>query len=70
MLNAYDAGPDPPLTMTAGESAGDKELKRLALAWAQAQGYRAAAAEVSLPNYRPARCGGLPAPARTRRCPR
>jgi hypothetical protein len=38
--------------MTAVESAEHKELKRLALAWAQAHGYRAAAAEVSLPNYR------------------
>jgi hypothetical protein len=34
------------------ESAQHKELKRLALAWAQAQGYRVAAAEVSLPNFR------------------
>ena len=34
------------------ESAEHKNLKRLALAWAQAHGYRIAAAEVSLPNYR------------------
>jgi len=33
------------------ESAEHKELKRLALAWAQAHGYRIAATEVSLPNY-------------------
>lgn len=34
------------------ESDSHKELKRLALTWAQAQGYRVAAAEVSLPDFR------------------
>ena len=34
------------------ETAAHRELKRLSLVWAQAQGYRTAAAEVSLPNYR------------------
>lgn len=38
--------------MSQSESQAHKDLKRLALLWAQAQGYRAAAAEVSLPNYR------------------
>jgi hypothetical protein len=38
--------------MSQSETARHKELKRLALIWAQAHGYRAAAAEVSLPNYR------------------
>ncbi len=38
--------------MSNAESDAHKELKRLALAWAQAHGYRVAAAEVSLPNYR------------------
>ena len=38
--------------MPNAESLEHKELKRLALAWAQAQGYRVAAVEVSLPNYR------------------
>lgn len=36
----------------SAESNEHKELKRLALVWAQAQGFRVAAAEVSLPNYR------------------
>jgi hypothetical protein len=34
------------------ETVRHRELKRLALIWAQAHGYRVAAAEVSLPNYR------------------
>ncbi len=38
--------------MSRSETARHLELKRLALIWAQAHGYRAAAAEVSLPNYR------------------
>lgn len=38
--------------MSHAESAAHKELKRLALIWAQMNGYRVAAAEVSLPNYR------------------
>jgi hypothetical protein len=38
--------------MNPSETAEHKQLKRLALIWAQAHGYRAAAAEVSLPNYR------------------
>jgi hypothetical protein len=35
-----------------GESQAHRELKRLALLWAHANGYRISAAEVSLPNYR------------------
>jgi hypothetical protein len=38
--------------MHHSESAQHRDLKRLALIWAQAHGYRAAAAEVTLPNYR------------------
>jgi hypothetical protein len=38
--------------MSKSESPAHRDLKRLALAWAQAQGYGVAAAEVSLPNYR------------------
>jgi hypothetical protein len=38
--------------MNHSETAEHRELKRRALIWAQAQGYRAAAAEVTLPNYR------------------
>jgi hypothetical protein len=36
--------------MSAGESDRHRELKRLALAWAQTHAYRIAAAEVSVPN--------------------
>jgi len=39
-------------SMNPSETAQHRELKRLALIWAQAHGYGAAAAEVSLPNYR------------------
>ena len=35
-----------------GESQAHRDLKRLALQWAQASGFRVAAAEVSLPNHR------------------
>ncbi len=38
--------------MPAGESAAHLELKRLALIWAQANGFSIAAREVSLPNLR------------------
>lgn len=38
--------------VSQSESAAHRDLKRLALIWAQANGYRIAAAEVSLPNYR------------------
>lgn len=38
--------------MPTGESAAHLELKRLALIWAQANGYPIAAREVSLPNLR------------------
>ena len=38
--------------MSQSKTAAHRELKRLALAWAQSHGYRVAAAEVSLPNYR------------------
>jgi hypothetical protein len=41
-----------PTTSRGGESAAHRELKRLALIWAQARAFRIAAAEVSLPNYR------------------
>ncbi len=36
--------------MNIGESAQHKVLKRLSLAWAQQNGFRIAATEVSLPN--------------------
>jgi len=36
----------------SGETPAHRELKRLALRWAQANGFRVAAAEVSLPNHR------------------
>jgi hypothetical protein len=39
-------------SVKTGESAEHRELKRLALIWAQARGFRIAAAEVALPNYR------------------
>jgi hypothetical protein len=45
-------GLDPLESVSRSETTRHKELKRMALIWAQAQGYRAAAAEVSLPNYR------------------
>jgi len=35
-----------------GETAAHRELKRLALRWAQVNGFRVAAVEVSLPNHR------------------
>jgi len=35
-----------------GETQAHRDLKRLALQWAQVNGFRIAAAEVSLPNYR------------------
>jgi len=35
-----------------GESQAHRDLKRLALLWAQTHGFRVAAAEVSLPNHR------------------
>ena len=38
--------------MNPSETAAHRELKRRALIWAQAHGYRVAAAEVSLPNLR------------------
>ncbi|MEZ0256938.1 MAG: hypothetical protein ACAI37_16755 [Chthoniobacter sp.] len=37
---------------THGESQAHRDLKRLALLWAQRNGFRIAAAEVSLPNHR------------------
>lgn len=42
--------PDP--APAAGESAAHRELKALTLGWAQANDFRIAAAEVSLPSYR------------------
>lgn len=38
--------------MPSGESAAHRELKRLSLVWAQANGYAVAACEVSIPNLR------------------
>lgn len=38
--------------MPGSESARHLELKRLALAWSQARGFRVAAAEVSVPHFR------------------
>ena len=43
---------DPRIAMNRSETAEHRALKRLALIWAQAHGYRVAAAEVSLPNLR------------------
>ena len=42
----------PPPLNRAAESPAHRELKRLALLWAQTNGFRIAAAEVSLPQYR------------------
>src|SRR4051812_33328156 len=48
-----DIGADPtPIAGSRGESAAHRELKRLALVWAQARGFRIASAEVSLPTHR------------------
>jgi hypothetical protein len=50
-----DEPPDTPIgcpIVSNGETQAHRHLKRLALVWAQANGYRIAAAEVSLPNYR------------------
>ena len=53
MFETIDHGDDIHVAaMSQSETAAHLELKRLALAWAQTQGYRAAAAEVSLPGYR------------------
>jgi hypothetical protein len=61
---------DPKLNPGGGETATHRRLKRLALLWAQAQGYSACGFEVSLPRsryradvaaYRPHRNGGLTA---------
>ena len=43
---------DETITPRKGETAAHRELKRLALVWAQAQGYSACALEVSLPRCR------------------
>ena len=43
---------DAPLTVRRGETDSHVRLKRLALLWAQANGYSACAAEVSLPQCR------------------
>jgi hypothetical protein len=43
---------DAPVTLRRGETATHLRLKRLALLWAQANGYSACAAEVSLPQCR------------------
>jgi hypothetical protein len=55
--------------MTGSESATHRELKRLALIWAQAHGYCAAAAEVALPNYRFRLDVAAYKPARVREAP-
>ena len=41
-----------PSPTPGGETPAHRDLKRLALVWAQSNGYRVAAAEVSLPNLR------------------
>lgn len=41
-----------PPAVKSGESQAHRDLKRLALLWAQVNGFRIAAAEVSLPNHR------------------
>ena len=41
-----------PVQKNGGETEAHRDLKRLALLWAQAGGFRIAAAEVSLPNHR------------------
>ncbi len=41
-----------PVSRLAGETEAHRDLKRRSLLWAQASGYRVAAAEVSLPNHR------------------
>ena len=43
---------DPPIAVRRGETDSHVRLKRLALLWAQANGYSACAAEVSLPQCR------------------
>lgn len=43
---------DPRLTSKRGETEAHRRLKRLAVVWAQAQGYNACAVEVSLPQCR------------------
>ena len=43
---------DETITPGKGESCRDRELKRLTLLWAQAQGFSACALEVSLPRCR------------------
>lgn len=43
---------NPEQTKSNGESQAHRDLKRLALVWAQTNGFRIAAAEVSLPNHR------------------
>src|SRR5204862_5456542 len=45
-------GMDPAIGKRRGETEAHLRLKRLALVWAQANGYRACAAEVSLPQCR------------------
>ena len=41
-----------PASTVGGETQAHRDLKRLALFWAQTRGFRIAAAEVSLPNHR------------------
>jgi hypothetical protein len=43
---------NPEQPKSSGESQAHRDLKRLALVWAQSNGFRIAAAEVSLPNHR------------------
>jgi hypothetical protein len=47
-----DSGGSERASLGVGETRAHRELKRLALRWAQTNGFRIAAAEVSLPNYR------------------
>ncbi|MEP6668784.1 MAG: hypothetical protein ABJF10_06515 [Chthoniobacter sp.] len=49
-MDAADINPSP--IPKNGESQAHRDLKRLALLWAQTHGFRVAAAEVSLPNHR------------------
>ena len=43
---------DAPVAAKRGETEAHRRLKRLAVLWAQAQGYSACAVEVSLPRCR------------------
>lgn len=59
-----------PVPRTAGETVAHRDLKRRALLWAQASGFRIAAAEVSLPNHRVRMDVAACRPERVRAAPR